>query len=359
MKKHNESAARTRDSILIVAASFLLALLVGALILLIQGENPIEVYRYLLIDPLISKNGLLKVLGKATPLIFTGLAATLAFRCNVFNIGLEGQLYAGALTAAVLGYTLQGLPAWLHLSICFLGAMTTGALCAFIPAWLKVKFGVHEVITTIMLNYIISNIISMLVVNYFRNPGETARTPYVLDTARLTQFQAPEQVNTGLIIGIILCIVAYWVFSRTVFGSHVDAAGKNLTAARYSGINADRLVIVTMMLSGAVAALGGLERSLGAFGYMEVNFSPGFGYDGLAICIIARMNPLGVLIVALLMGLMNYGGLNLNIMTTVPTEWVRVLTGLIFAFVVIGNTLLKRRGGVLFRKKESQKEEAA
>ena len=98
---------------------FLLALLVGALILLLQGENPIEVYRYLLIDPLISKNGLLKVLGKATPLIFTGLAATLAFRCNVFNIGLEGQLYAGALTAAVLGYMLQGLPAWLHLTICF------------------------------------------------------------------------------------------------------------------------------------------------------------------------------------------------------------------------------------------------
>ena len=103
-----------------------------------------------------------------------------------------------------------------------------------------------------------------------------------------------------------------------------------------------------MMLSGAVAALGGLERSLGAFGYMEVNFSPGFGYDGLAICIIARMNPLGVLIVALLMGLMSYGGLNLNIMTAVPIEWVRVLTGLIFAFVVIGNTLLKRRGGMLF-----------
>lgn len=358
MRKQNESAARARDSILIVAASFLLALLVGALILLLQGQNPIEVYRYLLLDPLVSKNGILKVLGKATPLIFTGLAATLAFRCNVFNIGLEGQLYAGALTAAVLGYTLQGLPAWLHLSVCFAGAMLAGALCAFIPAWLKVKFGVHEVITTIMLNYIISNMISMLVINYFRNPGETARTPYVQDSARLWQFQPPEQVNAGLIIGVALCIVAYFVFSRTVFGFRVDAAGKNLLAARYSGVNANRLMIVTMMLSGAVAALGGLERALGAFGYMEVNFSPGFGYDGLAICIIARMNPLGVLIVALLMGLMSYGGLNLNIMTSVPTEWVRVLTGLIFAFVVIGNTLLQRRGGVLFRGKGERKEEA-
>lgn len=359
MRKQNKNAIRTRDSILIVAASFLLALLVGALILLAQGENPLVAYQYLLVDPLISKNGLLKVLGKATPLIFTGLAATLAFRCNVFNIGLEGQLYAGALTAAVLGYTLQGLPAWLHLSVCFAGAMLTGALCALIPAWLKVKFGVHEVITTIMLNYIISNMISMLVINYFRNPGETARTPYVLDTARLTQFKAPEQVNTGLIIGVALCIAAYWVFSRTVFGFRVNSAGKNLMAARYSGINANRLIIVTMMLSGAIAALGGLERALGAFGYMEVNFSPGFGYDGLAICIIARMNPLGVLIVALLMGLMSYGGLNLNIMTAVPIEWVRVLTGLIFAFVVIGNTILERRGGILFRKKVLLKEDAA
>lgn len=358
MKKPSESVTRARDSILIVAISFLIALFVGALILLLQGENPIEVYRYLLVDPLVSKNGLLKVLGKATPLIFTGLAGTFAFRCNVFNIGLEGQLYAGALTAAVLGYTLQGLPPWLHLSICFAGAMITGAACAFIPAVLKVKFGVHEVITTIMLNYIISNIISMLVINYFRNPGETARTPYVLDSARLTQFKLPEQANWGLVIGVLLCIVAYWVFSRTVFGSHVDAAGKNLLAARYSGINADRLVIITMMLSGAVAALGGLERVLGAFGYMEVNFSPGFGYDGLVICIIARMNPLGVLIVALLMGLMSYGGMNLNIMTTVPLEWVRILTGLIFAFVVIGNTLLKQRGGILFHKKSLQAEDA-
>lgn len=342
------AATRARDSVIVVAISFLLALLAGAVILLAQGQNPLEVYYYLLIDPLLAKNGLLKVIGKTTPLILTGIAGVLAFRCSVFNIGLEGQLYAGALTAAVLGYKLVGLPAWLHIGICFCGAMLSGAVCAMIPAWLKVKFKVHEVISTIMFNYIISNVISLLVVKFFRNPGETPRTPYVLDTARLAQFKLPEQANVGFIMAVALCFVVYWIFTSTPFGYHVDAAGKNLTAARYAGINSDQLVILVMMLSGAIAALAGLERSLGAFGYMELNFSPGFGYDGLAICIIAKKNPLGVLVVSLLMGLMSYGGVNLNIMTSVPTEWVKVLVGLIFVFVVIGNAMLDRRQGKLF-----------
>ena len=333
---------RSGLGVAIVAVSFLMALLAGAIMLVFQGQNPAEVYYYLLVEPLSSPGNLVKVLGKATPLIFAGLASALAFRCNVFNIGVEGQLYLGGLTAAYLGCALTGLPHWLHILLCIVGAMIAGALCAWIPAILKVKLGVHEVISTIMLNYVVSSVVSLIVVKYFRNPGPTARTPYVAESARLFQFKPPEHLNTGLILAVLLCLAAWAAFNRTSFGWQVDAAGRNLEAARYSGIPAGRLVIITMMLSGAVAGLVGMERVLGAYGYMEVNFSPGYGFDGITIAMIAGNHPIGVLITALLLGLMSYGGVNINIMTSVPTEWVNVLTGLVFAFVVIGNTVLGR-----------------
>lgn len=347
---------KTRDNIFIVCISFILAMVVGGILLVCQGENPFTVYYYLIIEPLLSTSSLIKVLGKATPLIFTGLAATLAFRCNIFNIGIEGQLYAGALVAAVLGYSLNGLPGWLHLLLCIGGGALGGALCAFIPAWLKVKLNVHEVISTIMLNYIISNVVSMLVNNFFRDAGPTPRTPYVHEAVRFAKLRVSEHLNVGILIAIVLCFVVYIIFSKTAFGYRVDAAGKNLEAARYSGINSNRIIIVAMMLSGMVAALAGIERVLGAYGYMELNFSPGYGATGLAIGIIARKHPIGVLLVAFLMGVMSYGGVNINIMTQVATEWVEVLIGLVFAFVVIGDAFLKRNGGVLFSKQAHHKE---
>lgn len=326
--------------VLIIAVSFLLALLIGGLMLLVQGQNVLETYYYLLVYPLTSSKGIIKVLANTTPLIFAGLAGAIAFKCSVFNIGLEGQLYAGALAAAFLGTIFVDCPKILHVTICILGAMIAGALVAFLPGILKVKYQVHEVVSTIMMNYIVSAIIAFIVNNYFRWPGEVARTPDISDSAHLTTFAAPSQLSSGIIIAAVLCIILYIVFGKTPFGWRIDAAGKNLKATRYSGINSIRLILITIMFSGMLVGLVGAERVLGAYGYMELNFSTGYGYDGIIIATIANNNPIGILVVALLMGLLETGALDANIMANVPTEWVNVLTAFIFVFVVAGNAIL-------------------
>ena len=341
MKVLRKIKGNSFPSSMVVLVSFVCALTVGAILLLLEGENPFEIYWYLLIKPLCSWNGILKVLARVTPLIFAGLAVMVAFKCNVFNIGVEGQLYVGGLAAAVLGYFCKGLPSILHVGVCVLGAMAAGALYAWLPAVLKVKLNVHEVISTIMLNYIASGLIAMCVIKFFRYDGPVARTPEVLDTARLTQFRQSEQLNIGILLAIALCIILYFVLKRTPLGWRIEAAGKNIEAAKYCGVNAGRLIIITMMCSGAIAALVGAERVLGAYGFMEVGFSPGYGWDGITIAIIAANKPFGVLAMAGLLGLMSYGGNLLSINSNVPSEWVNILSALIFIFVVLGKAILK------------------
>lgn len=335
----------------IVAVSIVLALLVGALILLAQGEDPFEVYYYLFVVPMSSAKGLVKIASKITPLLLAGLACAIAFKGNIWNIGVEGQLYAGALTAAVLGSVLTGLPAWLHILLCALGAMLVGAILAWIPAMLKVRLNVHEVLSTIMGNHIISALVSLIVIDYFRYDGPTARTPNILDSAKLHQFMRPQQFNTAIIWALILVVLMYILFKKTPLGWRIDAAGKNLEAARYSGIDSKKLVIISMVLSGAIAGLVGVERVCGGFGYMEVNFSPGYGWDAITIAIIANNNPIGVLFVSILMGILAYGGTSINSMTNVPTEWVNILSALIFVFVVAGNAVLLRLPAIRNRRK--------
>lgn len=337
----NRRGSKTLTQIAIFAVSFLLAMLVGGILLLAQGyEDVFSVYYQLLVKPFLMPNGIFKILSQATPLVFSGLAVAIAFKCDVFNIGVEGQLYAGALTAAYLGYALQGLPTVIHVAICILGAALVGGVLALLAGWLKVRFNVHEVLSTIMMNHIINNLVTLLVVDYFRNDGPTARTPNIQDSAHLSQIAPPTQLNTGFFIAVILCVVLYVVFQKTPFGWRLNAAGKNLTATRYSGVNAKRLILAAMLVSGALAGLLGAERVLGGFGYMQVNFSPGYGYDGITIAVIANNNPFGCLLMSLLMGLLTVGGTNLNVMTSVPSEWVDTLSALIFIFVVAANAVM-------------------
>lgn len=351
LKKRKDSLTQ----IAVVVVSLLCALLVGAVFLLLEKEDPLQIYRTLFFQPFQSLSGVLKVLTRTTPLLLAGLAVALAFKCNIFNIGVEGQIYAGGLTAAALGYFMNGLPAWLHVLICILGAMAVGALLACIPAILKVRLQVHEVISTIMLNYIISSVIAWIVVQYFRYNGPVARTPEILPSARLHLLSAGEMLNSGLLIALVLCIVIWFVFERTSIGWRIDAAGKNLTAARYAGMNSNCLILMTMMASGAVAALVGVERVLGAYGYMELNFSPGYGWDGITIAVIAMNQPVGILLLSLLFGLMSYGGTLVNVMSGVPIEWVQVLNVLILIFVVMAQAVLKMWSYKKYEKRKGGK----
>lgn len=324
-------------NIISVLVNIFLALLIGSVFLIIQGTNPFEVFYYLLIEPLTSSSGWIKVLSKAVPYLFTGLASALAFRCGLFNIGIEGQMFLGALAATVVGLNFQGLPAFIHVPLALLAAMAAGGLWALIAGLLKVKLGVHEVLSTIMLNYLATNLVSYLLINYFRSDGPAAKTPNVAESARLQQFFPPDQLNSGIFLAVITIIIIYIVMKYLPIGWKIDSVGKNMIATKYCGINSSKVILFVMLLSGMIAALCGAERTLGAYGYMDIGFSANYGFDGIVVAIIAGYSPVGIVLVSLFFGLLNYGGVNLNMMTNVPSEWVQSLIAIMLILVAAKN----------------------
>jgi ABC-type uncharacterized transport system, permease component len=310
-----------------------IALLIGSVFLILQGNNPLVIFYDLFIDPFTKQTGLIKVLGESSPYIFTGLASAIAFRCGIFNIGVEGQLYIGGLAATLIGCYVHGLPTFALILLAIVAAMVAGGLWAFLAGWLKVKLKVHEVISTIMLNYVATNLVSYVIVNFARQPGPSAQTPNVADSARLSQLFPPEHLNTGLFIGIAVVAIMFILFKYLPLGWKIDSSGLNMQATKYSGIDSKKVILLTMFLSGAIAALCGVERTLGAYGYMQVGFSPGYGFDGITVAIIAYNNPIAVLFISILFGLFNTGGVNLNMLTNVPVQWVSMLTAIMLVLV--------------------------
>lgn len=327
---------KTGKEALLVLANILVAMLLGSILILLQGENPFQVYYYLLIEPLTRMSGVIKVLGKATPLIFCGLAAAVSFRSNLFNVGIEGQIYMGGLAAVLVAFFVPVQSSFIMIPMCLMAAMIAGGLWSMLAGWLKVKYKVHEVISTIMMNYIVSSIVSFVILNYLKADGANPRTDKLPGSALLTQFKSPDHLNTGFIIALICTVVLAIIVYRTATGWKIDAAGRNMKACLYSGISAKRVIMMVMMLSGMFAGLAGAERVMGAYGYMEIGFSPGYGYDGMIVAIIGRNNPIGSLIAALFIGLLHYGGVNINIHTNIASEWVYVLIAMILVMVVAG-----------------------
>ncbi|MEN6564558.1 MAG: ABC transporter permease [Christensenella sp.] len=320
--------------------NIVIAMLIGSVFILIQGENPITVYYYLIIQPLSDIGGIIKLLAKATPLIFTGLAALVCFRCQIFNVGVEGQLYLGALAGALVLLFVKTGSAVLLLIMACVAAMVAGGLWAMLAGWLKTRFGVHEVISTIMLNYVATSILTYVVVDHLkRADGNYSRTEAFQTT--FTKLAPPEQLNTGFFIALFAVVVVFLLVVYTPTGWRIDAVGKNLESTRYSGINSKTLVIIVMAISGMLAGLCGIERVAGVYGYLECGFSPGYGYDGMIVAIIGRNNPFGALIAALFFGLLYSGGVAMNMYTNVPTEWVYVLISIMFILVAAQDRIIR------------------
>jgi len=315
--------------------SLLGAFACGALILALAGYDPLEAYSALLVGSFGSKNAIANTLAKSTPLIFTGLAVAVAFRGGLFNIGAEGQLYMGAMAAALVGVYATGLPGLLQAALALLAAGVVGALWAGIAGYMKVKFRAHEVIVTIMLNYIAISLTNYLVNYPFKAEGSVPRTDAIPAGMQLTKLMPPNQVTTGIFIAILSCIIMYWMFNRTVYGYEIRAIGLNEDAARTGGISIGKRVVLTMFLSGFIAALAGAVEVLGVHKYFVAGFSPGYGYDGIAVAVLAGNHPLGVIISALLFGSLRSGSMNLDRQTDVPTDVVVMIQALVIIFVAI------------------------
>ena len=310
-----------------------IALLVGAFVLLASGFNPIQAYGALIIGAFGTVNGIGQTLSQATPIIFTALAFLFAFKAGLFNIGAEGQLLIGALAAALIGIFLNGLPSIIHIPLALIAGAFFGGLWALIPAILKTELGAHEVITTMMLTYVATYFTGYLVNDVFKEPGWVAQTPQIATSAELPRLLPPTQLSGSIIIGLILVFLTYYTLNKTVLGYKIRAIGLNPLAAENGGINVKKGLIISLIISGALAGLGGAGEILGVHKRYIDGFSPGYGWDGLAVALIGGLDPIGALLASLLFGILRSGGMTMNRITGVPIDIITILQALIILFV--------------------------
>jgi len=338
--------SRIWRAISIPVVSVLLALLIGAILLIISNANPIHAYSALFEGSFGSMRAIGRTLEKATPLIFSGLAVAFAFKAGLFNIGAQGQLLFGAITAAAIGFGIDGLPAIIHIPLALLAGALAGALYGAIPGVLKVYTGAHEVITTIMLNYIAINITDYLADGPWKDASEgniVARTPPIADSASIP---AIADIPLGFVLAILVALLVWWLLSKTTLGFEIRTVGLNPSAARYAGIKVAFTVIVTMVISGALAGMGGAVETQGVVGRFQPGFNTGLGFDGITIALLGKTSPLGVIPAAILVGAMRAGASNMQFEAGVAKEIVDVILALMLFFVaadVIVRWILRRR----------------
>ena len=332
------------QGIVVPLVALALAFAVGAVLIRAQGVDPSYAYQSLFKGALFTSAGLLRTLQKATPLILTGLAVSVAFRVGLFNIGAQGQLLCGAIGTAWVGYTLRGLPGVILIPLAAAVGILLGAMWASIAAFLKTSRGVHEVISTIMLNSIAVGIIDYLVTFPLKEANQSIpRTPPIGDNANLPNFGF---VPAGFILALILSVVTAWMLKRTTTGFQFDTVGKNKHAAGYAGINIAGITISAMALSGALAGLAGVVETLGVVHRYESGFNAGLGFDGITIALLARANPVGTIPAALLVGILRSGAGDLQFDTGIQPEIVDLLLAITLLLVSI--PLLAK---IIFRKR--------
>lgn len=335
------------------------AFLIGGLIVLAIGDNPLLVYELFFTSAFGSPANFCYTLFYATPLIFTGLAVALAFKCGLLNIGAEGQLILGAFAAAWVGFTLTGLPGYVLVPACIFGGMVVGGLWGAIPGLLKAKFGSHEVINTIMLNFIAVALVSYLTQYHYREQGDPIlQTHKIAEAGHIPTFHTmlgslgiafPKHVplNSGFLLALVACVAVYLFLWKTKWGYELRAVGSNPSAAQYGGINVTRNVVLAMTLSGVLAGLVSVSEVLGYRHRYYDGFSPGYGFVGIAVALLGRNHPVGILLAAVLFGALNRASLFIDIFTDkVSKDLTSVLQAIIILCVacewLIRNRLKKK-----------------
>lgn len=337
-----------------VAAAFV----IGGVIIFLIGDDPFNTFRLLVENSFISRKGIFETLHYATPLIFTGLAVAIAFRCGLLNIGAEGQLYVAAFAAAWVGMKFGGtivnvngvaqdwswlsLPAIFLIPFCIAAAIIVGGFWGFIPGYLKARFGSHEVINTIMLNFVAIGLVSYFTQYYYKVPGDPIlQTAPIGDAATIPQLHEflpfiPKDVplNVAFLLAILMCFAMYVFLWKTKWGYELRAVGENPTAAEYGGISPKKQIIVAMTISGALAGMVAVGEVLGFRHNYYHGFSAEWGFWGIAVALLGRNHPFGVLLAAIFFGMLLRGGIFVDAFTEhVSKDLVEVLQAIIILFV--------------------------
>ena len=351
-------------------AAVFAAFLVGGILILLIGDNPFDTFRLLLGNSFGSVKDIGYTLFLATPLIFTGLAVMVAFRCGLLNIGAEGQLYVASFATAWVGivfggtvvdvfgknvdYSFASLPAILLVPLCILTAMVVGGIWGAIPGILKAKFGSHEVINTIMLNFIAISLVSYFTQYHYKNPGPILETVPIGEAAhipRISQFipGMPEFVplSVAFLLAILMCFLVYVFLWKTKWGFELRAVGENASAAEYGGISPQKQIIIAMTISGALAGMVALGEVLGYRHRYYDAFSGEVGFLGIAVALLGRNHPLGVFVAALFFAVLQRGEIFVDAFTPKVSKDIGwVLQAIIILFVACFQIYSKKRGKV-------------
>lgn len=327
------------------------AILIGSVLILLAGLDPIKAYSGLLQGALGTDAGIVRTLVKMTPLLFAGLSVAFAFKGGLFNIGAQGQLIFGSLLSSWVGFGISGLSPVLHVLLAVFAGFIGGALWGAIPGFLKAYRGAHEVIVTIMLNYIAALLVEWAVspirasapagpLAACREIGRCAqgKTPDILASAHLPALYTPvggdsDVLHIGVFMALFAAVIIYILVYRTTFGFELRMVGLNPGAAKYAGVNVKRMTILTMMIAGGLAGLAGAVQTLGVNYRFEVNQSLTLGFDSIAVSLLASNNPLAIIPSALLFGGMSAGGTNMQVTSRVPADLIQVVQALILMFV--------------------------
>jgi ABC-type uncharacterized transport system permease subunit len=363
--------------ILFPLLAVLAAFVVGGVVVLLIGDSPIQTYKLLIGSAFSWPDGIGYTLFNATPLIFTGLAVAVAFRCGLLNIGAEGQLYVAAFATAWVGIKFGGvvisrptgeivsapfanLPAIILLPACCLVAIAAGAIWGGIPGLLKARFGSHEVINTIMLNFIAVALVGYFTQYHFKIPGDA-----IMQTAPISQHAyiptlgkyipgLPERIplNVAFILAVIACVLVYVFLWKTKWGYEIRATGANPSAAEYGGISVRKQIILAMAISGGLAGMVGINEVLGYRHRYYDGFSANYGFVGIAVALLGRNHPVGVFLAAILFAILLRGGIFVDAYTVhVSKDIVDMLQGIVILFVATGGSGLMRKLGATKKAK--------
>ena len=313
--------------------AILLAFLIGAILIKVSGFSVITAYSELFKGAFGNWYNFSQTLLNTIPLIFTGLAVAVGFQSGLFNIGGEGQMVLGAFVTAIITLTFPQLPRIVLIPLALLSGGIAGGLWSFIPGFLRTKTGAHEVVTTIMMNYVGILLASYLLLKFFQEPGPIPQTAMIPEHARLTELMEYSRLTTAIFVAIFMVIIVDILFSKTALGYKIKVVGKNPDAAEYAGINWKKSMMFSMLLSGFAAGLAGSTMVLGVLHRFITNFSPGYGFTGIAVAVLGRNKPWGVLMAALLFGALQNGGVSMQLFAKIPMDLMVVIQGLVILFV--------------------------
>ncbi|NBI07111.1 ABC transporter permease [Senegalia massiliensis] len=331
--------------------SIIVALIIGGIAIAIMGHNPFEAYIQLFQGAFVGKFNFGGTIEKFVPLMLAGLAFAVSSKVRVFNVGVEGQLYLGAMGAAWVGFTFTNLPKIIHVPFAMIVAMIVGALWAAIPGILKAYYRVNEVLTTILLNYVAIYLTSYLVNYPFSGGTGVAQSPPIAKTAELSKILKPSRASTGLFIAIAVVIFIYWLFYKTTVGYKLRSVGLNPDFTEYIGTNPKRAMVSGMMISGSIGGLAGAIEVMGIYGLFLDNFSQGIGFDGMLAALIAKSNFVLVPVLSFFIAALKSGALSMERYTGVPKSLIDAIIAVFILFATM-------EGLFKLRKKLKNKKEA-